>query len=503
MIIKSHRVRTSQGVRRLLRHLIHGDENERVEFVRGTEADVGDMHSDAKAYKSRYCVRHWIVSPHETMSSDQCLVVVGKLAEEFGFNAEAAVVVEHQKPRAVSSAFDRHWHILVGEVDPVSGRVLSTSFDHVRHELISRWSEHELGHEFLQGRHSEAVLVGLRERGLFHVAEALATFISKGAEQNKPREGFRHAQHQECKRKGLDLPAIRAVVKEAWSSASTPEEFRDMLALHGLAVEIGEKPGTWIVQAHGGELVGALHRLAGVRKRIAADLMSSQVDVLRTAGNDAVEKDPTIKDVLASDLKRQKADILSKLDRFEEQLHTELSAPLPPRPEPISPKKFAKKEKRASDALTKAQVAQDEAWKQVQQNPKPSWWWALWPGKRKRMAAKSAALAQALAVADIAVQAKRQLVANVHAERRRELRLADAEYKKRLSEHDRREKLARDRLFVLEAVREILDNQPSAVSKGLRVLWKQAEQTLQSADGDVATDEALFDVEKITDPLRT
>lgn len=501
MIIKSHRVRTSQGVRRLLRHLIHGDENERVEFVRGTEADVGDMHSDAKAFASRYCVRHWIVSPHESMSSDKCLVVVGKLAEEFGFNAEAAVVVEHQKSRAVSGAFDRHWHILVGEVDPVSGRVLSTSFDHVRHELISRWSEHELGHEFVKGRHSGAVLAGLRERGLVNVAKALATSISKDAER-LPREGFTHAQHQECKRKGLDLPAIRAVVKEAWTSASTPKELKNRLACHGLALEVGDKPGTWIVRAHDGVLAGALHRLAGVRKRIAADLMSSHVDVMRTSTREVVEKVAERKAIKASDLNRQKAEMMRHLDHLEGQLHVALSIPEPSPPRTVSPKKLSEKEKQAKAALANAEQAQGDIWRKLQRLPQRRWWWVFWPGKRKRMAAKSAALAQALAVADIAVQAKRQQVANVGIERRRELRLADAEYKKRLSEHDRNEKLARDRLFVLEAVREILDNEPGAVSKGLEELWRQAEQCLQSADEDDVTDEAVFDRVETADPLK-
>ena len=500
MILKAHRVSTRQGIKRLLRHLVHGDENESVAFIQGTEADVSDMHADARANESKFCVRHWIISPYESMSNDQVRSLLRKLAGEFGFDISAAVVVEHQKPRATAGAFDRHWHVLVGEVDPISGRVLSSSYDHVRHELIARWSEHELGHEFVKGRHSRAVLAGLRKRGLNEVATALAKFIAPST--TLPREGLNHAQHQECKRQGLDLPAIRAVVKEAWTSASTPEEFRDMLARHGLAVEIGEKPGTWIVQAHGGELVGALHRLAGVRKRIAADLMSSQVDVVRTATSEVTEKNAKRKDVEASDLDRQKAEMMSHLDHLEGQLHEALSIPEPLPPKTASPKKFSEKEKRARAALAKAEEAQGDVWRKLQRLQKRRWWWVFWPGKRKRMAAKSVALTQALAVADIAVQAQRQLVANVHVERRSVQRQADAEYKKRLSAHDRIEKLARERLSVLDAVRETLTDDPSAVSKGLKLLWKQAEQSLRSSDDDDATDEALFKVEETADPLR-
>nr|WP_319383506.1 hypothetical protein [uncultured Roseibium sp.] len=500
MILKAHRVSSRQGIKRLLRHLVHGDENECVAFIQGTEADVSDMHADARANESKFCVRHWIISPHESMSNDQLRSILRKLAGEFGFDISAAVVVEHQKPRAAAAAFDRHWHVLVGEVDPISGRVLSSSYDHVRHELIARWSEHELGHEFVKGRHSKAVLAGLRKRGLNEVATALANFIAPST--TLPREGFTASQHQECKRKGIDLPALRAVVKNIWASALSPEELGDELGSHGLAVEVGNNPGTWIVQTKEGDLVGALHRLAGVRKRVAKDFMSSQVDVVSTATSEVNAKNAKRKDVKASDLNRQKAEMMRHLDHLEGQLYKALSVPAPSPPKTVSPKKFSEKEKRARATLAKAEEAQENIWRKLQRLQMRRWWWVFWPGKRKRMAAKSKALAQALAVADIAVQAKQQLVANLHFEQRREVRLADAEYKRRLSAHDRHEKLAFERLYVLEAVRDTLTNDPSAVSKGLRVLWKQAEQSLQSADGDVATDEALFDVEKITDPLR-
>jgi MobA/VirD2-like, nuclease domain len=501
MIIKSHRVRTNAGVSRLLRHLIHGDDNEHVEFVCGTESDVRDMHGDAKAHKSRFCVRHWIVSPHETMSSDECLSVLEKLSHEFGFEAKAAVVVEHQKPRSVPGAYDRHWHILVGEVDPVSGRVLSTSFDHVRHELIARWSEHELRHEFVLGRHSDAVLVGLRDRGLNKVANALAAVISKSAEP-LPREGFTHAQHQDCKRKGIDLPALRAIVKNNWALALSPEELGEALGSHGLVIEVGDKPGTWIVQTQGGDLVGALHRLGGVRKRIAADFMSPKVDGVRTATREDVEKNTKSKRDTALALDRQRTELMLHLDHLEGQLYEELSVPAPSAPKVGSPKKFSEKVKRANAALTKAEDAQGHAWRKLQRFPQRRWWWVFWPGKRKRMARALTVLNQALAIADIAVQAKRQQVANVGFERSRKLRLAEKEHMKRLSDHSKREKLARERLSILEVCRDILADDPDAVSLGVQGIWRQAEQCLQCACGDGATDEASIDVEETTDTLR-
>lgn len=54
MIIKSIRTRTDTGVGKLIQHVLHGDENECVRVLYGTQADIRDMHNDAKANGSTY-----------------------------------------------------------------------------------------------------------------------------------------------------------------------------------------------------------------------------------------------------------------------------------------------------------------------------------------------------------------------------------------------------------------------------------------------------------------
>lgn len=242
----------------------NGDENEQVAFLRGTPADIRDMQRDAMARSTTYSVRHWIVAPHEATTRPQMRHVLDMLAKEFEFDAGRAVVVEHCKKRSVADASDVHWHVLVGEVDPATGDVLRSSFDRVIHELVARVSEYKFGHAFVLGKHTEAVIRGLRKRKLACIADSLETFV--GTETTVPFEAFTHAQHQEKKRLGLDLPALRLAVKTATDTATSRADLMEKLAASAMTVMVGEKPNTWIVRDDKNNLIGALHRLASKRK---------------------------------------------------------------------------------------------------------------------------------------------------------------------------------------------------------------------------------------------
>ncbi|KJS08567.1 MAG: hypothetical protein VR78_17855 [Hoeflea sp. BRH_c9] len=281
VIIKSLRIRSKSGISRIIRHLQNGDENEQVAFLRGTPADIRDMQRDAMARSTTYSVRHWIIAPHEATTRPQIRYVLMMLAKEFGFDADRAVVVEHCKKRATADAADVHWHVLVGEIDPATGRVLRTSFDRIIHELVARVSEYKFGHAFVQGKHTKTVIRGLRKRKLGCIADRLETLV--GTETTVPLEAFTHAQHQEKKRLGLDLPALRQAVKTATDTATSRADLVEKLAASGMTVMVGEKPNTWIVRDDQNNLIGALHRLASKRK--------SEINQLLTE-TPAVEAEP-------------------------------------------------------------------------------------------------------------------------------------------------------------------------------------------------------------------
>ncbi|MBY5736407.1 relaxase/mobilization nuclease domain-containing protein [Rhizobium leguminosarum] len=271
MIIKAIRFRTTSSVKRLISHLQNGDDNDNVEFLSGTATDIADMHQDALTKRSTYSIRHWIIAPHEATSRRQMREVLEMIAGEFGFDPARAVIIEHQKPRAASDAHSTHWHVLVGEIDPASGKVLRCSFDRIIHELVARWSEYKFGHRFIPGTHTKAVVAGLRKRGAIDVAQSVDAQL--GGAEPCSREAFTNAQHQAAKRVGNDVAAIRQVVKHAFANVSNRAELEAAMAASELQIMTGEKPCTWIVTDTDGRFIGSLGRLAGKKKSEIDNIM--------------------------------------------------------------------------------------------------------------------------------------------------------------------------------------------------------------------------------------
>lgn len=286
MIIKSIRVRTRSGIGRLVRHLQNGADNEAVEFLQGTARDIQDMQADARVHRSTYSVRHWIIAPQEVTTREQFRQTMAFLAAEFGFDPNRAVIIEHTKKRATASATDRHWHVLVCEIDAVTGKTLRSSFDRILHELTARWSEYSFGHSFIPGKHTAAVIRGLRDRGMTCVADRLAAALGTSVELTA--EAFSHAQHQEAKRAGFDLASVKLTIQKLVAEAATAAEFETGIRQHGLEIRAGDKRNTWVVVSPDGSVLGALHRLAAERKsaiNILMEKVNEQRDTNRTGNS--------------------------------------------------------------------------------------------------------------------------------------------------------------------------------------------------------------------------
>lgn len=267
MIIKSIRVRArGRGQEDLLTHLLHGEENELVRVLRGTVADVRDAFSDAQRHARVYAIRHIIVAPAVATSTSEMLGVVDRLAVEFGFDPASAAIVEHRKSKADATRFPGHLHVLVAEVDPASGRVLSSAHSYPRQEKVAREVEHALGHPFVQGAHHHAVLSALRAASKTEVADALDRAFPEPDASPRPRAAYSDAAHRQAKRAGLDLPIAKKAVADAWRATTTRPALEAALAAHGLVARLGDKGGTWVIETRDGTFVGSLPRLAGARK---------------------------------------------------------------------------------------------------------------------------------------------------------------------------------------------------------------------------------------------
>lgn len=264
MIIKSKRTKAKgAALKRLLRHVMDGEDNDLVELVQGNVADLEDARADALRFGREYSVRHWILSPELDITLQQLTYLLALLAVEFGFEPERAVVWRHRKPRAVENDCD-HFHVLVPEVDAITGSVLSSSHNFKRHEKLARQVEVVWGHRLTRGAHNRAVASALAGG---ENANVVAAMTDAGLlDAPKPIESFSTGEHQRAKREGLDLPQLRVMISEALSASQSQTDFAKKLAAIGLRIRTGEKADTPVVETVDRVLVGSLARLTRLRK---------------------------------------------------------------------------------------------------------------------------------------------------------------------------------------------------------------------------------------------
>jgi hypothetical protein len=278
MIIGATRIATASGAGAVGTHVFSGPQNEAIELVQGTRADLDDMVRDAEVHGAKYAIRHYAISPEQAMSREQALEIVRDLGREFGFDPVRAVVVEHQKPRQDGAGHDRHWHALVPEVDPVRGRVLDAHWMRARHEKVSRVAELRLGHDQVSGRWNAAVARALRADG----RDDLADRVAEMARGDRPRGAYTSDRRQIAQRQGRSMPEMKAAVADAWQRADSPRSFAAALTDQGLALRPGERPGVWIVEASGDDgqpvLVGAVDRLVRERRAAVAERLGALPD---------------------------------------------------------------------------------------------------------------------------------------------------------------------------------------------------------------------------------
>lgn len=273
MIIKSSRLQSRVGAKSTAAHVFEGPQNEEITVLRGSRHDLHDWVRDARKRKKEFAIRHWKLSPERDITPEQEAEAVAALAVEFGFDAERVVLIRHRKARHGGEASEFHLHLLVPEVNPLTGRTLSTKWDYARHEKVSRSLELAWGHRLVPGRFNAPVVAALEAEGR-HVD---ASHVALGtASETRPESAYTSQLVQEVARKTKRTMAkIRDAVLDARAlSGGDVSEFHRIMEQDGLRVVRGDKAARWVIEARakGGDwtFAGALHRLAGM-KAIEAD----------------------------------------------------------------------------------------------------------------------------------------------------------------------------------------------------------------------------------------
>ena len=264
MIIQSARLLASKGAKSTADHVFRGAANERIVVLQGSEQALYDAVEDARAWRRKYGIRHFKIAPRETPTRSQLLESVTDLALEFGFREEDAVVIGHVKRRFNDAASEFHLHVLVPEVNPVTGEVLSSRWSYPRQEKVARVLEARWGHAVTQGAFNRMVIDRLRADGLDDDADLLlGDGLNVGAQ---PQAQYTTALVQEVKRTAnRSLPETADQVRECRMLSGGPAAFAASLAQYGLRCVPGRKDARWIIEVQdeigGWSFAGALHRL--------------------------------------------------------------------------------------------------------------------------------------------------------------------------------------------------------------------------------------------------
>lgn len=201
MIIQATRIRRDGGVRYLACHLLDKvAENECIEVLAGDRQSLDDAHALASAKGCRYSVRHLSVSPERDMSPAQLSKFINAIDAEFcvGRDRPRLIVRHIKKGRS-------HFHIAIGEVDPISFLILDCRNDFARLETIAR------NYETTEGESVQPTRAERRQcktEGFSDVARKRAERTAPEFDRAKLRKAFtagRSAFDQEMNQQGLRI----------------------------------------------------------------------------------------------------------------------------------------------------------------------------------------------------------------------------------------------------------------------------------------------------------
>ncbi|WAP69862.1 hypothetical protein [Jiella pelagia] len=258
MIVKAYRLWASWRLNRFSGHIFRGTENDHIRVLRGSERDLAFFQATARRAGRKFGVRHIIFSPAGIAHVDDFLGLIDLAAGEFSFDPAVCVAVLHTKQRRSGNGH-LHLHLLVPEVDPVSGKSLSSSFSFLRHEKMARIGEYRLGEPFLRGRHLKPVAARLKKEN-----RTVWDALIKAFPDLRPgsREGFSHPLAARAKREAdVDLPEVRNFLRTVWQRSNRSVDMtKRAIAQMGLTLKPGNKRGI-ILLMKGDTQLGALHRL--------------------------------------------------------------------------------------------------------------------------------------------------------------------------------------------------------------------------------------------------
>ncbi|WP_306152710.1 relaxase/mobilization nuclease domain-containing protein [Roseovarius sp. MMSF_3281] len=267
MIINQTRI-GSGGGRNVIAHVNKTEQNEVVRLVAGSEDDL--MLDDELATQDgkKYGIRHFNISPTETLTPDQYRDLMQMLNKEFDFKDRSVAVYEHVKERPDGIKVP-HYHILVSEQNQ-EGRTMSSSHNYARNEKIARIAEVKFGHQQVKGAHNRAVRDAAPDR-----AKSVFNDICDGP---RPSTVFSKGVHQKAERHGVDLPQIAYEMTRLRENSNQEkgEALAKLAADHGVRIEKGDRKNVILLKDQDGELICSTHKALGIKAKDVTEVLAAK-----------------------------------------------------------------------------------------------------------------------------------------------------------------------------------------------------------------------------------
>lgn len=267
MIIKSTNITTSSKSGKIVHHLIGKvDENDSIETLWGSRADVDDAFTNSELANRKYGVKHFIISNLEEMTDEQFLQTIDALGQEFGFtrdNIKLAVI--HGKDHHHGDG--RHCHFLAETINPENGRNFDFKNYQQRQELISRKMELDNGFQLNKGRHNRYVFSRLEQENPDY-----AERMKHLTEGRLERKTISEKGIEKLRRCVLNPFEIRKELKDIWKETQDYNEFKEHLKDKGYTIEQGRK--TLIINDQNGNFITGVKNVLSVNDKELSEIIN-------------------------------------------------------------------------------------------------------------------------------------------------------------------------------------------------------------------------------------
>lgn len=246
MIIKTVGIASGDGPR-ITGYAIRQGDNELVEVLQNDNhlLMVKDDFAAAKGRKNG--LLHTIISPDQPMTDAELKQTIAAINEEFGYNENDPFTLTAHQQADADGVTRKHWHLVRPSINGETGKTYKMFRSKAKDEAVSRLMELTLGHKLTSGPNNAFAEKRLREQGRDELADRLAAELNG----ERPRAAFSSDQHQQAKRAGFDLPALRHQLTQLAELPSDQQAQALAQLMHDQGLELtpdanGRKTRIWL-----------------------------------------------------------------------------------------------------------------------------------------------------------------------------------------------------------------------------------------------------------------